>query len=175
MLTRLGRVADQAKNICEDTLFAVAGETKEPKTYRVQFVDAGDDGFTQLALAYARKAYGDSCEFTSAGWQPREEIEPRCRLFMERRGLPVEGLAPASLETSREALAKYHVVVSFGGDPRPHVERLPFQTVFLEWDLGPTVEGFDQERALARCGEAFDDLKGRLRELVSTLRGPEAA
>ena len=49
MFNRIGRVSDQAKNICEDTLFAVTGETKQPKVYKVLFVDAHNDCASQVA------------------------------------------------------------------------------------------------------------------------------
>lgn len=171
VLTRLGRVADQAKNLCEETLFAVAGETKEPKTYRVLFVDGGDDAYTQLALAYARKAFGEGCEYDSAGWTPAKQIEPRCRLFLERRGFDGEDLAPSRLEDLHETLARYHVVVSLGGDLRPHVTEIPFHTVVLEWDPGPALAGFDQERALALLDESLEGLASKIRDLYETLRG----
>ena len=49
ILHRMERVADQAKNICEETIFAATGETKPPKTYNILFVDRGNDLASQLA------------------------------------------------------------------------------------------------------------------------------
>lgn len=175
VLTRLGRVADQAKNVCEDTLFAVAGETKEPKTYQVLFVDAGDATYTQLARAYARKAFGEGCEYDSAGWSAEQELEPRCRLFLERKGLDGGDAAPSQLEDLHETLSRYHVIVSLGGDLRPHVNEMPFHTVVLEWEPGPALAELDQERALALFEESLEALAPQIRGLYETLRGSGGA
>ena len=174
VLNRLGRVADQAKNICEETLFAVAGESKAPKTYRVLFVDETNTGPSQLAAAYARKAYGEVGRFDSAGWAPAKELDPHYRRFMEARGLDAEELAPTSLASRPSGLAGYHVVVSLGGDVRPHVEEIPFHTAVLEWDdVSPSLNGLDAERTGALLATAQKDLGARVRALMELLRGEE--
>jgi phosphate transport system protein len=174
VFNRLDRVVAQAKNICEETLFSVAGETKAPKRYRVLFIDEKNDGHSQLAEAYARKAYPLSGEYRSAGWVPAEGLEPRCQLFMDAHGLDSSGLAPSLLEPIHEELAHYHVIVSLVGDPRPHVPEIPFHTVLLEWDAGPSIEGLDQERAEKLLEEAYERIAHQVRELMETLRGEEA-
>ena len=175
VLNRLGRVADQSKNICEETLFAVAGESKTPKTYRVLFVDEKNAGLSQLAAAYARKAYGESGRFDSAGWSPAEGLEAHYRLFMGDRGLDAEGLAPAALEDLPEGLGEYHVVVSLGGDIRPYVGEIPFHTVVLEWDFEQDLEGLDAERTRELLATTQKDLGAKIRELMELLRGRENA
>ncbi|MCG8461543.1 MAG: hypothetical protein MI919_35125, partial [Holophagales bacterium] len=57
VFNRLDRVVAQAKNICEETIFATTGETKAPKVYRILFVEEKDDCWSQLAVAHARKAF----------------------------------------------------------------------------------------------------------------------
>ena len=47
------RVSDQAENIAHETLFAASGEPKEPKVYRVVFVDRANDCRALVAEAYA--------------------------------------------------------------------------------------------------------------------------
>ena len=174
IFNRLDRVVGQAKNLCEETLFAIAGETKAPKVYRVLFVDEGDDCTTQLAVGYARKAFADSGHFASAGWKPAGAIDPRCRGFMEARGLSTTELGPRSLAAVGEELPSYHVVVSLAGDLRPHVEAVPFHTVVLEWDLGPELEGAGPELAEEVLATRLQDLGVRIRQLMETLRGEEA-
>ena len=53
VLNMLERVADQAKNICEETVFAVTGETKAAKVYRVVFLDEDNSCMSQMAEAIA--------------------------------------------------------------------------------------------------------------------------
>ena len=171
---RLSRVSDQAKNICEETLFTVAGETKPPKVYRVLFVDRRDDTVTQLAVAYARKAFPGSGRYASAGLEPSEELDPRCAAFLDRHGYDVAGLAPSTFDATHEELAAHHVIVSFVGDLRPHVPRLPFATTVLEWQAEPLPGGLDQERTTALLEEVHREIAARVRELMETLRGEEA-
>lgn len=174
IFNRLGRVVGQAKNLCEETLFAIAGETKARKVYKILFVDAADDCTTQLAVAFARKAFAEGGRFASAGWSPAAQIDPRCRAFMESRGLGSADLVPRPLASLREELSSFHVVVSFGGDLRPHVEAVPFHTVVLEWDLGPGLAGSGTEAAEEQLATKLQEVGVRIRQLMETLRGEEA-
>ncbi len=175
VFNRLDRVVAQAKNICEETLFAVAGETKAPKRYRVLFVDEKNDCASQLAAAYARKAFPESGDYHSAGWTPAEALEPRCQLFMDHNGLDTSTLAPTLFEPIHEDLASYYVIVSLGGDLRAQIPEAPFHTVFLEWDAGPGPEGLDQERAGKILEQMYKRIAAEVRALMETLRGEEAA
>ena len=175
IFNRIGRVADQAKNICEDTLFAVAGETKGEKVYHILFVDERNDALSQLAEAFARKAYPDSGVYRSAAWAPTEQLLPATEVFMDARGLDGDSFSPKKLDFTVEELADFHVIVGLGKGSRAHFEEIPFHTVFLEWDLDPIPGDLDAERSTALMEEAFRKLKHSIRELMETLRGEEAS
>ena len=175
VFNRLDRVVAQAKNICEETLFAVAGETKAPKRYRILFVDKSNDGLSQLAEAHARQTFPESGRYASAGWTPAESLEPRVQLFMERQGLDADDLAPKQLPKSHDELSDYHVIVSLGGDVRPHVDAVPFHTCVLEWDIGPSASGMDQERAEELLEQNYGRLADNIRDLIQLLRGEETS
>ncbi len=175
ILNRLTRVASQSKNICEETLFVVSGETKGPKTYHVLFVDERDDALTQLAVAYARRAYPESGEYSSAGWAPADKIEPRCKLFLESKGFDDKDLTPTDLAEKRDQLDTTHVIVSLRGEAREHIVELPFRTVLMSWNLGVAPNDLDQERAEAALETAFQQLKVEVGKLMTTLRGPRPA
>ncbi|MGB5425269.1 MAG: phosphate signaling complex protein PhoU, partial [Gammaproteobacteria bacterium] len=66
VFTQLKRVADQAKNLCEETVFAVTGSTKAPKIYNILFLDEDNSCQSQIAEAIARKNFPDSGRFISA-------------------------------------------------------------------------------------------------------------
>lgn len=174
ILNRLGRVGDQAKNICEETLFAVEGTVKGPKVYRVLFVGPRDDGFSQLAAAYARKAFPESGEFLSAGLEPAQDLDPQCRRFMDNRGLDTAGLTPAPLPGRADELARFHVLVSLAGALRPHLVELPYHTVLLEWEAAPVLTDLAPEHAEALLSEGFENLSVRIRQLMVTLCGEGA-
>ena len=50
---QLKRLWDQAKNICEETIFLVSGETKPRKVHNVLFIDEDNAGLSQMAEAIA--------------------------------------------------------------------------------------------------------------------------
>jgi phosphate transport system protein len=174
IISSIGRVSDQAKNICEQTVFAATGDTKVPKVWRVLFVDEKNDVRSQMAEGFARKAFPDSGEYFSGGWHAAEELEPRFTRFMDRQGMDLTGHTPRQLDTTPGELARYHVIVSLEGDARPHIDQLPYRTVLLNWDVGPGPEGLDQERAEVALETLYKEIAVRVRDLMETLRGYEA-
>jgi len=158
IFSNLERVSDQAKNICEEAIFAATGETKPPKQYKVFFVDDGHNA-SALAQALAERAFPESGSYTSAGWAPVER-DPALTAFLDERGL--EAPETADLKTRLPSLAKQHVLVSLSGDPRPHVGRIPFSTIVLEWEVpeGPA----DAQVALSE----------EIQRLMETMRGEGA-
>jgi phosphate transport system protein len=170
IFNRLDRVVGQAKNICEETLFAVAGETKAAKVYNIIFVDETDDALTHLAAAYGRKAFPESATYATAGWKPAQRVRPELHRFLEARGLDDRGLEPRDLGTLGDELSEYHVMISMGGDPRPHLEETPFHTVMLEWPVEPLPPNAGEDQMEA----ALQDLSHRLGNLLETLHGPGA-
>lgn len=174
IFNRLGRVSDQAKNICEDTIFAVAGETKGEKVYRILFLDQRNDAISQLATAYARKAYPDSGRFTSAGWDPAARLLPTLEVFFQANGLDGEDLAPRAFDFTNEELADFHVIVAMDQDAAAHIESTPFHTVLLEWDIPPVPEDLDADRARAWLEESSQEIKNKLQGLMGLLRGEDA-
>ena len=170
---RLSRVSDQAKNICEETIFSATGETKKPKVYDVLFVDEKDDCATQMAVAYARKAFPGSGRYSSAGFAPAAALDPRCAAFLDANGYGVEDLEPALWEETGEELAAHHVIVSFAGDIAERVE-IPFHTIFLEWEVSSPPEDADDARAAELLAGKHREIGQRVRELMETLRGEGA-
>lgn len=171
---RIDRVADQAKNICEDTLFAVAGETKQPKVYKVLFVDAHNDCASQIAEAIAHKAFPGSGEYDSAGWDPVDELSPMLLGFMERKGHTLEQAVASSMATTVHEFNDYHVVVSINGDVRPHLSELPFGTIFLRWTVGECPQDLSGPDAEQKLDDIYGALAGHIEDLMVTLRGEDA-
>lgn len=175
IFNRIGRVADQAKNICEDTLFAVAGEIKSEKVYRILFLDERNDGLSQIAEAYARKAFPDSGKYASAGWAPAERLLPTAELFMDAKGLDGDALTPMKLDHTLEQLADYHVIIALGKGARSQIKDRPFHTVILQWDIEAIPDDLDAERSTALYEAAFQELKQSTRDVMETLRGEGAS
>ena len=174
VINRYARVSDQAKNICEDTLFAVAGEIKEEKVYRILFVDETNDGLSLIAEAYARKAFEESGKFASAGWAAADRIHPATEAFLIRNGLDSPDLQPKSLNTESTTPAAFHIVVGLAPGIEDQLVEIPFHTVVTRWNVAPISAGLDQERYLASIDEAFKLVKFELQDLFKTIRGEES-
>ncbi len=168
VLNKLDRVSDQAKNIGEDVLFEVTGETKPPKVYRVLFVDARDSLLAPLAAGLARRAFPESGRYDHAGWQPAEKLADEFAGLAESLSLELDEPRPRKLDGSRSALRPYNVVVGLQPGARGRLE-VPYSTVFLEWSLPGVGNGGAALPEVARA------LSTQIGELMRTLRGEEAS
>jgi len=173
MLRSLKRVSDQGDNICQQTLFTLAGELKDRKVFRVLFVDERNDTLSQLAEAYARRAFPESGHYSSAGWSPAKEIPPAVSRFLEGKGRSVEGRKPKLLEPRDDANKHYHIIIGLQGDPRPHLETVPFLTASLEWDVGPPPDP-SAPNAEEQLLESYRRIGNHIHELMEMLQGPDA-
>ncbi|MFC1661244.1 PhoU domain-containing protein [Gemmatimonadota bacterium] len=172
-LYSLLRVSDQAENIAQETLFAVAGETKDSKVYRILFVDRANDCRALLAEAYANKAFPDCGVFSSGGWDPMDSIRPELFSFLENHGLSAEGLHPKPVPDLLAEPKHFHVVIGLDAHSREKAGEIPFKTVFLNWDLGPCPFSEEDPDAEARLEEMYRRLAMKLGDLMDTLRGPD--
>ena len=171
---RLGRVGDQAKNICEETIFATTGETKAPKVYRILFIDEKNNCQSQMAEAIARKAFPESGRYESAGRNPASALEDRFIEFMDRQGHSLAGATPLSLQAVTGELADYHAIVSLEGSVESHVSTVPFHTIPLEWEVGVVPEGLDDQRTEELYREIYRQVAAQVETLIVALRGEEA-
>ena len=174
VFTQLKRVADQAKNLCEETVFASTGDTKAPKVYNILFVDEDNSCQSQMAEAIARKNFPGSGNYSSAGRQPAGELNPAMVKFLDSRGT---GLAvdarPSPLDLTPLELSSKHVIVSLQGPAKSYFEQIPFHTTPLEWDIGPAPES-DDEAGIKRLEEIYRDTALQVRDLMEALRGEGA-
>ncbi|MDJ0611662.1 MAG: phosphate signaling complex protein PhoU [Kiloniellales bacterium] len=171
---RLKRVSDRAKNICEETLFTITGETKPPKVYRVLFLDHHNNCQSQIAEAVARRTFPHSGEFSSAGRSNAADLTPGLFRFLESQGLALGPIKPKVLEPDVEKAAGYDVIVSLSGPITDYLPGQPFRTVFLEWDVGSVPEGLTEADAGQSYLPMHREISARVRDLMETLRGAEA-
>jgi phosphate transport system protein len=163
------RVAEQAENVCEQAIFATTGEQRERRVFRVLFVDENNDRSSQIAEAYARKAFPESGTYRSAGWNPGRGLDPELVEFMDSRGIDLRSAVPRKLQPVSNLTERYHVIVSFSAEARKHLGEIPYRTTLLEWKhgVGP---GSDPET----LEKLYQDLAVRVRDLMTKLAGPDA-
>jgi phosphate transport system protein len=161
---RLERVIHQAKNICEETQFVGTGRLKSEKVFHVLFVGDKNNGVSQLAEHFTRKAFPQSGQYRSAGFAPADEIDERYVQFARKVGLDLTRAWPTPLESLLPQLDEFHFVIGLHPDVRQKLGKVPFHTTVLQWDMGNTD---DPE-------EAWRRLTPKVRTLMEKLRGEQA-
>lgn len=172
VFNQLKRVADQAKNLCEDTIFAVTGEQKAPKVYKVLFIDEDNGCKSQMAEAIARRNYPNSGEYLSAGRKPAAKLNPDLISFLENRGQNLNGIQPTSLdELTPRTISEQFVIVSLEGEVSSYLPAIPFHSTALEWELGPVPETGDEQG----FENLYRTISLQVTDLMETLRGEGAS
>jgi phosphate transport system protein len=171
IFNQLKRVADQSKNLCEETVFAVTGETKAPKVFNIMFIDEDNSCHSQLAEAIARNNYPQSGNYRSAGRREAGSINSDLRTFMENRGIEFSHAQMTSIEelTAKE-ISDQDVIISLQGNISSYLPHIPFHTSVLEWDLGevPDKENSHEYETL------YHQLAILIKDLMELLRGEGA-
>ena len=160
----LQRTAEQADNACEMTLFAVEGERKREKRYRILFVDADHSLAAKLAEVALAQSHPHAGKVGSAGLEPAAEFDPGLAAFCRRRGIELPpGEVPRSFDSALVVGPHYHVIAGIGLDPALHFD-VPSRTAVLRWDL-------DEDGPLDELDIAglYRILVARIRALMKTL------
>lgn len=167
IFTQLKRVADQSKNLCEDTIFAVTGKQKKPKVYNILFIDEDNSSLSQLAEAIARKNYPDICHFQSAGRTAASNVNPELVSFLDSRGNDSSSLTPTCLsDLSEHEIAQQNIIISLQGDVSTYLDFIPFHTTALEWDI--STDSDEQNMEIL-----YRTLALSIKDLVELLHGDE--
>ena len=169
---RLERIADQAKNLCEQTIFTVSGEGKASKVYQILFLDDDNSCLSQMAEAVARKHFPDAGHYVSAaGREPAGELSDGLVAFMDGHGMDSSRAKPEAYDLTPAELNRFHVVVSLKDPVTSYIGRIPFQTTALNWQLAATPEGCACEE---KDYEAIHrELSVLIKDLMGLLRGEE--
>jgi phosphate transport system protein len=157
------RVADQAKNVCDQTVFSVRGVAKLPKVYRILFLDQPGSGLGQLAAAIGQKNFPDTAEFTCATPGFTETPSDSLREFLAKTGLPDTDLATEQLEGLEHDFSDYIVLVSLNGSVSDYVDKVPFHTSALNWSLPENED----------LAGHYRQLRSQIIDLVTLLAGTE--
>jgi phosphate transport system protein len=175
VFTQLKRVADQAKNLCEETVFAATGDTKAPKIYNILFLDEDNSCQSQIAEAIARKNFPESGRYISAGRQPAAELNPAMVEFLDNHGVNLAVSAkPGAIDMTPLQLTTQHVIVSLQGPVDTYMGSIPFHTTPLEWDISPAPTVNDTAETNKWLEETYRDMAVQIRDLMETLRGEGA-
>ncbi len=170
---RFERVADQARNVCMETIYMCTGEyAKHPgaETFRVLFVSEYNACRSQLAEAIAQSLDQPKFVFSSAGIDPRA-ISPRTLQFMKEKGLDTSRVAPKAIFQVPN-LDHYQVIVGVAKEARLAFPRSPRKTVYVDWSIeDPSRVTGTPEQVTAAYDATFDFLSQHVRDLVEAVLG----
>jgi phosphate transport system protein len=169
VFNRLSRACDQAKNVCEEAVFVATGEEKRGKNFRILFLDRRNDGFGQLARRWAEVEFGERARIACAGLEPAAQLDPAWASLLVQNGVNPDEVPPVSLASLPDALQGQDLVVALEPQLKPRLGRLPYHTVFVEWELGgPTSPAPGETEGRQARTAAF---RSNLAELRSILIG----
>ncbi|MBF0471180.1 MAG: hypothetical protein HQL48_07360 [Gammaproteobacteria bacterium] len=171
IFTQLKRVTDQAKNICEETLFAASGITKESGQYPILFVDRSGQLLSRLAVAIARTRFPKSGQYSAAGSGDATAQQPLLETFFQRHEMNSRDIVTCDLSTVTDhQLHETDVVIALQGEVEAYFPTLPFHTSGLSW---PIVRG-DAIESEEELEHAYRELASRIEEFMFMMRGDEA-
>jgi len=174
VFSHLKRAADQAKNLCEEAIFAETGQTKVPKVYNILFVDQDNGSASQMAEAIARKAFPGSGQYRSAGNRPATAVDQATVDFLAGLGLDISSAAPSPIDFTEHQLAELHLVISLRGPISDYLQQLPFHTSGIEWDVGAGKLQPGQSPDEETLKTLYRELSSQISELMHLLRGEDA-
>jgi phosphate transport system protein len=170
---RFERVADQARNVCMETLYMCTGQyAKHPgaDTFRVLFVGEHNSCRSQMAEAIAQSLDQSRFVFSSAGLDPRA-IDPKTLSFLREKGFDVSRMAPKGTDQVPN-LDFYNVVVGVAKEAQAAFPRTPRNLVYVDWSIDDPsrVEG-SQAEIDAAYEAAYATLSRNVRDLVGAVLG----
>jgi phosphate transport system protein len=170
---RFERVADQARNVCMETLYMCTGEyMKHPgaDTLRVLFVGEHNACRSQMAEAIAQSLGQPKFVFSSAGIDPLA-IDPRTVAFMKDKGFDTSRMAPKSIFQVPD-IELYQVIVGVAREAQQAFPRSPRKTVYVDWSIDdPSRARGTPDEVAAAYETTFRFLSDHVRDLVGAVLG----
>ncbi|MDA0322500.1 MAG: phosphate signaling complex protein PhoU [Verrucomicrobia bacterium] len=170
VVRRFERVANQATNMCEDTVYMCTGKNMKHmgrESFRVLFVDDSNSSASQMAEAIGNAGRHANFVFSSAGTDPIRLDENTVR-FLETRGMDISSNITKSIGHVPN-LDHYQVIIALSKGAAAVFPPPPTQTVNIEWKLPSQGDDGDD-----RLEKIFDYLSEQILHLVGALQGEEA-
>jgi arsenate reductase len=168
---RYERVADQAKNICEETLYMCTGEYMKHKgaeVLRVLFVDENNSCRSQMAEGVANQIKENGFVFSSAGLEARA-LDWRTVDFLKEKGIDISRNTPKSVSQIPN-LDHYHVIIALATSAKKVFPPPPTKTVGLDWNVeDPSTRPGSLSDVREAYEQTFQYINTHVRELVQAL------
>ena len=168
---RFERVADQAKNICEETLYMCTGEYMKHKgaeVLRILFVDENNSCRSQMAEGIANTLKTDNILFSSAGLEARA-LDWRTVEFLKEKGIDIAQQKSKSVSQIPN-FDHYQVIIALAKNAKKVFPPPPTKTVGLDWTVeDPSTRPGSLADVRDAYEETFQYINTHVRELVQAL------
>lgn len=175
IVNRLERVADQAKSICQETLYMCTGEYLKhtgSEVFRLLFVDDHDSCRSQMAEALGSLLRQPKFVFSSAGLE-RQPVDPATVLFLRDKGIDISRNSSKAVDQIPH-LDHYQIIVALSKDAHRVFPPPPTKAVCLDWTIpDPSAFKGSAEAARAAYEETYEFLKAHIRDLVEAILGDQ--
>ena len=172
---RFERVADQAKNICEETLYMCTGQYMKHRgaeVLRILFVDENNSCRSQMAEGIANTIKRNGFVFSSAGLEARA-LDWRTVEFMKEKGIDISQNKSKSVNQIPN-LDHYHVIIALATSAKKVFPPPPTKTVGLDWNVeDPSRLPGSLSDVRGAYEETFQYINTHVRELVQALVGQD--
>jgi phosphate transport system protein len=169
----LERVSDLSKNICEKTIFSVAGEMKIRKPVKILFVADSNNYLCRMAESIGEKSFSRCGVFFSAGRVRTMEVDPVFTRFMQEYGIDFESSRYTTIEMLPR-LDEFNVIIGLQGPVSSYISAIPFNVVVFEWQAGPPAFDIPEADKHEQFKDSFRILSEKIHELMEIMRGREA-
>ncbi len=168
---RLERVADQAKSICQETLYVVTGENVRHSAaggFNILFVDEDNALVSQMAEGIGNSMENPKFRFCSAGIEPGK-ITPMTVAFMAEKGINISEQRP---KTINDVLQKepVHAVILLSPNIRPSQLDMPLNTIVLEWPI-KMEKDLDPGQLFPHYERVYHFLTDNIKDLIAAISG----
>jgi phosphate transport system protein len=176
IVNRFERVADQAKSICQEVLYACTGEYAKHRgteVYRVLFVDEHNSCRSQMAEGVGNSLSQPKFIFASAGLDPWR-IDPATVTFLRDKSVDISRAVPRAVNQVPN-LDHYQVIVALADEARKIFPPPPTKVVCLDWSTtDPSKVHGSTDEVRAAYEATYQFLRSHLQDLVEAILGDEA-
>jgi phosphate transport system protein len=175
IVNRFERVADQAKSIAQEVLYAYTGEYSKhqgTEVFRVLFVDEHNSCRSQMAEGIGNALGQQKFIFGSAGLEPWR-LDPATVTFLRDKGIDISRAASRSVEQVPN-LDHYQVIVALASEARAIFPPPPTKVVCLDWSTtDPSKVHGTTDEVRAAYEATYQFLRSHLQDLVEAILGDE--
>ena len=164
---RFERVSDQAKNICEETLYMVTGEYQKHAggdMWRVLFIDQHNSCRSQMAESIASSLNQPHFLFASAGLEP-QPVDAGAVAFLKDKKIDISRATSRAIEAVPN-LENYQIIVALAPEAR---RAFPVKTksICLDWSISdPSKATGTPDQIRKAYEETYQHMQNQIQDLV---------